>query len=65
MNVVVNGERRVVPERCTTARLVSALGLPERGIAVAVNGVVVPRADWHTPLTEDAAVEVLTAVQGG
>jgi sulfur carrier protein len=37
-----------------------------RGIAVAVNGAVVPRGEWSaTALRPGDAVEVLTAVQGG
>ena len=37
-----------------------------RGVAVAVDGEVVPRACWETfALPEDARVEVLTAMQGG
>ena len=42
------------------------LGVPETGVAVAVDGSVVPRAAWPaTVLAEGARVEVLTAVQGG
>jgi len=37
-----------------------------RGVAVAVNGEVVPRAGWDTfAIPEGARVEVLTAMQGG
>jgi sulfur carrier protein len=37
-----------------------------RGIAVAVDGVVVPRAGWGDFAVADGArVEVLTAMQGG
>jgi sulfur carrier protein len=36
------------------------------GVAVAVDGEVVPRARWETfLLAEQARVEVLTAMQGG
>jgi glycine oxidase len=39
---------------------------PRRGIAVAVNGSVVPRARLaQTALSEGAKVEIVTAVQGG
>lgn len=38
----------------------------DRGIAVAVNQIVVPRADWAgTPLHADDKIEIITAVQGG
>ena len=37
-----------------------------RGVAVAVDGEVVPRAVWESfALSPDARVEVLTAMQGG
>jgi sulfur carrier protein len=37
-----------------------------RGVAVAVDGEVVPRAGWETfAIPEGAHVEVLTAMQGG
>ncbi|OLT17457.1 thiamine biosynthesis protein ThiS [Pseudonocardia sp. CNS-139] len=42
------------------------LGAPSTGVAVAVDGEVVPRAGWpDAVLAEGARVEVLTAVQGG
>lgn len=66
MNVRVNGETRALPDNATVADLLSELGLPAAGIAVAVNGEVVTRA-WHagTVVPPDAEVEILTAVQGG
>ena len=37
-----------------------------RGVAVAVDGEVVPRAQWGSfTLAEHARIEVLTAMQGG
>ena len=37
-----------------------------RGVAVAVDGEVVRRADWATtPLADRQAIEVVRAVQGG
>lgn len=42
------------------------LGPDARGVAVAVDGEVVPRASWATfAIPEGARVEVLTAMQGG
>ena len=42
------------------------LALDARGVAVAVDGEVVPRAHWQSfTLAEHARVEVLTAMQGG
>lgn len=43
-----------------------ALDTGQRGIAVAVNGAVVPRAAWaHTPLCPGDSVEIVRARQGG
>ena len=50
------------------APLLAALGyLPERpGLAVAVNGQVVPRRAWAThPIAAGDRIEVVGAVQGG
>ncbi|WP_199441118.1 sulfur carrier protein ThiS [Umezawaea beigongshangensis] len=66
MRARVNGEPRDLPEDATVASVVELLGLPGTGVAVALDGEVVPRAAWSgTPVTDGAVVEVLTAVQGG
>ncbi|MTD91044.1 sulfur carrier protein ThiS [Corynebacterium hiratae] len=50
----------------TVAQLLEEKGINADGTAVALSEQVVPRSQWEsTPLTEGAAVEVLTAVQGG
>lgn len=66
MQVWINGERRELPGPASVADALAALGAPTVGIAVAVDGEVVPRAGWSTfELADEARVEVLTAVQGG
>jgi sulfur carrier protein len=66
MHLTVNGEHRAVDDGVNVADLVTELGGRARGVAVAVNGDVVPRAAWvSTALRDGDAVEVLTAVQGG
>ena len=50
----------------TVDELLDRLELPRRGVAVAVDAEVVPRGEWGTHvIPEGAAVEVVTAVQGG
>jgi sulfur carrier protein len=62
MRINVNGEPRVVAEGVTLQELVPRVP----GFAVAVNGVVVAPTAWEsTRLSEDDAVEVVTAHQGG
>ncbi|HEY6703278.1 MAG TPA: sulfur carrier protein ThiS [Xanthobacteraceae bacterium] len=43
-----------------------AIDTGQRGIAVAVNGAIVPRAAWpQTPLRPGDTVEIVRARQGG
>lgn len=50
----------------TVAQLLGEKDIAPDGTAVAVAEQVIPRSQWETtPLTEGAAVEILTAVQGG
>ncbi len=62
----VNGEQRRFDRAPTVECLVDELVGSPKGIAVAVNGEVVPRSSWpERPLSDGDRVEVLTAAQGG
>jgi sulfur carrier protein len=62
----VNGEPWQLPAGATVADVVARLSAEPRGIAVALDGSVVPRTTWGaTPVPAGAQLEVLTAVQGG
>ena len=66
--VVVNGEQVELSAGATVAAAIREVGVPEpeRGVAVAVDGEVVPRAEWDgRQLREGQQVEVVRAVQGG
>ncbi|WFE51769.1 sulfur carrier protein ThiS [Micromonospora sp. WMMD1155] len=66
MELTVNGAGRSVPDGTSVADLVRDIVPEQRGVAVAVNGEVVPRAGWPaTALRDGDRVEVLTAAQGG
>ena len=78
MTVELNGERARLPEGATVATAVEAAradgaGPPapvtaegSRGLAVAVDGEVVPRSEWErTALRDGQSVEVVAAIQGG
>ena len=65
MRVIVNGAPVDVDHDITVAGLVSRLGFPDKGIAVAVNHAVLPRSQWGAALPDGAHIEVVTAVQGG
>jgi sulfur carrier protein len=66
--IELNGERTDVEAEATVTSVLARLGVSAdgRGVAVAVDGEVVPRALWATyTLVPGARVEVLTAMQGG
>ena len=68
MKVVLNGDPHELRDGAVLADAIAASGAPadRRGVAVAVDGEVVPRGEWDgTPLADGAHVEVLQAVQGG
>jgi sulfur carrier protein len=68
VNVLLNGEPHDLPDGATVAEAVTASGAPPagRGVAVAMDGEVVPRSEWEaTELRAGQRVEVLQAVQGG
>lgn len=66
MDVICNGERRSLPDGADVAALVAELTDDPRGLAVALDGEVVPRSAWtDTPLRPGARVEVVGASQGG
>ena len=74
MFAIVNGEKRQLPGGATVLSVVELLSqdggrsgeLAGRGVAVALEGEVVPRQEWaSTPVDDGARVEVLAAIQGG
>jgi len=66
MTVTVNGQCWELPDGATLADVLERFGAPSCGVAVALDGAVVPRVAWPgTPLQDDARIDVLTAVQGG
>lgn len=66
MQITINGTDRQVADDSTLASVLKEVGVADRGVAVAVDGAVVPRDEWPvTGLRPEAVVEILTAVQGG
>ncbi|HEY1833776.1 MAG TPA: sulfur carrier protein ThiS [Solirubrobacteraceae bacterium] len=66
--IVLNGERTDLVAGTPLADAIERLGLSldARGVAVAVDGQVLPRSEWQSyRLAEETRVEVLTAMQGG
>lgn len=65
MIINVNEKQMEVAEATTVAALLTSMGYPERGIAVAMDSTVLPKSRWATALCDGARLEVVTAVQGG
>jgi sulfur carrier protein len=63
----VNGENEPLGAATLDALVAKkAVDTGQRGIAVALNGAVVPRAAWReTPLRPGDSVEIVRARQGG
>ena len=68
MQITLNGENRDVVEAASLVDVLETLKLPPdaRGVAIALEGAVVPRGAWpDVRLEAGQRVEVLTAAQGG
>ena len=71
MKIELNGEPTEVDEAATITEVIGLVAggrVPEdrRGVAVALDGEVVPRSSWgSTRVTPGCAVEVVAAIQGG
>jgi sulfur carrier protein len=65
--ITLNGERRELGGTATIETAVRALVTDDaRGVAVALDGEVIPRGEWASTAVRDGQqVEVLHAVQGG
>jgi len=63
----INGESEPLGAATLEALLAEkAVDTGQRGIAVALNGAVVPRAAWHeTALKAGDSIEIVRARQGG
>jgi len=67
-NLTVNGTRREYAEAefpSTVGALIDALGLDRKAVVAEVDGAIVSRADYETPLRSGATVELVQFVGGG
>lgn len=65
MDIIVNSKSLTL-SGSTVADLVSQLGLPSDGVAVAVGTDIVPRGKWEThTLEEGSNVMIIKAASGG
>ena len=67
--IVLNGQPASLPAGATVLAALERLGISgmdTRGVAVAVDGEVVPRGTWTSMVLPDGArVEIVRATQGG
>lgn len=65
MKIIVNNREFITQATCLQM-LAQELGLPEQGVAVAVNNQLIPRTEWSTyTLQEGASVVIIKAACGG
>ena len=66
MNVKINNTPFQLPEGATVSQVAEERNLPDRGVALAVNNQMVPRAEWNnTVLAEGDDIVILKAFCGG
>ena len=66
IELVINGQTRIVAQGTTVAALLGELGLGDRRVAVERNREVVPRAEHaSTVLAAGDRIELVTFVGGG
>lgn len=67
LTILINDQPRRLDGAAVVADIATELGLVERkGVAIAVNGAVVPRATWPShALSDGDRLLVIRATQGG
>lgn len=66
MQVKLNGECTFIEQNTSLGKLIDTLVTDRRGVAVAVNGVVITRSEWDKRILKgDDAIEVLSIAAGG
>lgn len=65
MNIIINGKSTDV-KAANISELAAELGLPEKGVAVAVSNKMVPRTEWESAaLSANDNVVIIKAACGG
>jgi sulfur carrier protein len=66
MQVLINGEKRELPDGLTLSAVVRRLSLPERRMAVEVNKQVIRKQDWESfKIATNDNIEIVHFVGGG
>ena len=66
IEITLNGELKEFPQEQPLAMLCATVNIPDRGVAVAVNNVLIPRSQYdRTMIRNQDVVEIITAAAGG
>ncbi|QCR37468.1 sulfur carrier protein ThiS [Nissabacter sp. SGAir0207] len=66
MVISINDERLPLTAPLTLAALLHQLGRHQPGTALAVNQIIIPRAQWETHMLQDGdAILLFQAIAGG
>jgi thiamine biosynthesis protein ThiS len=66
MTVVINGERREIPDDLNVATMIEHLGMPLDRVALERNLDILPRPRWkETPVQSNDSFEIVHFVGGG
>ena len=66
MHIILNGDRRDLPERLSASDLLHALGLTGKRLALEVNREIVPRSTFDSHIIQPGdQVEIVHAIGGG
>lgn len=65
IRILINNEEKLT-ESNNVQQLATELNLPERGVALAINNKIIPRATWEeTSLSAEDNVTIIKAAFGG
>ena len=66
MKARINNSEREMADGTTIAMIAQAEGLPDRGVAIAVNGEIVQRTEWNERIVSNGDdIIILKAFCGG
>ena len=66
MKVLVNNKETELIQGNTVADLAQQLGLPQQGVAIAVQNRMVPRTEWSTKILQEGdSLVIIKAACGG
>ncbi|MCL5077235.1 MAG: sulfur carrier protein ThiS [Actinobacteria bacterium] len=66
VKISINGATMQIIKDSSVADLVSQLELPNAGVALAINGSVIPKSTWASVILADKdRIELISIAQGG